>query len=95
MPLARAEAAAVLGQVAVLEGDTDRARALCAEAAQLLSAAGADRATAQVWYELAMCLEQAGATSEAMDAYRRAAASTGLTTPAVAFRSSVSVTSER
>ena len=32
-----------------------------------------------------MCLEQAGATAEALDAYRRAAASTGLTTPAVAF----------
>ena len=95
IPLAKAEAAAVLGQVAVLEGDTDRARALCAEAAQLLSAAGADRATAQVWYELAMCLEQAGATAEALDAYRRAAASTGLTTPAVAFRSTVSVVRER
>ncbi|GAA1940499.1 helix-turn-helix domain-containing protein [Nocardioides marmoribigeumensis] len=95
MPLAKAEAAAVLGQVAVLEGDTERAKSLCAEAALLLSAAGADRATAQVWYELAMCLEQAGATAEALDAYRRAAASTGLTTPAVAFRSSVSVTSER
>ena len=95
MPLAHAEAAAVLGQVAVLDGDTSRARALCAEAAQLLSAAGADRATAQVWYELAMCLEQAGATTEALDAYRRAAASTGLTTPAVAFRSSVGVVGER
>jgi tetratricopeptide (TPR) repeat protein len=94
IPLGKEEAAAVLGQVAVVEGDTERARALCAEAAQLLSAAGADRATAQVWYELAMCLEQAGATDEALDAYRRAAASTGLTTPAVAFRPSVGVLRE-
>ena len=75
----------------VLDGDTERARRLCSEAAQLLSAAGNDRATAQVWYELAMCLEQAGATTEALDAYKRAAASTGLTTPAVAFRSHLPV----
>ena len=74
-----------------MRGDTVRARELCGEAALLLSAAGADRATAQVWYELAMCLEQAGATTEALEAYRRAAASTGLATPAVATRSSRSV----
>ncbi len=95
MPLAMAESTAVLGQVAVLQGDPERARQLCSEAAQLLSAAGADRATAQVWYELAMCLEQAGATAEALDAYRRAAASTGLTTPAVAFASMESVLGRR
>ena len=95
MPLAMAESAAVLGQVAVLQGDPERAKQLCSEAAQLLSAAGADRATAQVWYELAMCLEQAGATAEALDAYRRAAASTGLTTPAVAFAPASSVLGTR
>ena len=41
--------------------------------------AGADRQAAQLWFELGGLLEEIGAADEAMDAYRRAAASTGLT----------------
>lgn len=85
-PLAAAEALAVRGQVAVLHGERERAQALCAEAARTLSAVGADRSTAQVWYELAGCFEAVGASAEALDAYRRAAACTGLSAPPAVTR---------
>ncbi len=47
------------------------------EAVHLLSAIGADRGAAQLWFDLADLLEQVGQAEAARDAYKRAAASTG------------------
>lgn len=76
--LPRVEATIVLGQVAAGEGDADAARARYQAAAQLLSAVGADRSAAQVWYELAELLEEVHEYDGARAAFRSAAAATGL-----------------
>lgn len=76
--LPRVEATIVLGQVAASEGDAVTARASYQSAAQLLSAVGADRSAAQVWYELAELLEEVDEYDGARAAFRSAAAATGL-----------------
>ena len=43
-----------------------------------LSSIGADKSAAQLWFDLAALLESVGLVEAATDAYRRAAASTGL-----------------
>ncbi len=78
MPLLAADAFALLGQIAVQEGALDTARSHFQEAVLLLSAVGADRAAAQLWFELAGLLESVGELTAALEAYRRAAAATGL-----------------
>ncbi len=78
MPLLAADAFALLGQIAVHEDDLDCARSHFQEAVLLLSGAGADRAAAQLWFELAGLFESVGEPAAALDAYRRAAAATGL-----------------
>jgi tetratricopeptide (TPR) repeat protein len=78
MPLLAADAFALLGQIAVHEAALDTARSHFQEAVLLLSGVGADRAAAQLWFELAGLLESVGETTAALDAYRRAAAATGL-----------------
>ncbi|WP_295656123.1 helix-turn-helix domain-containing protein [uncultured Nocardioides sp.] len=81
MPLLAADAHALLGQVAVHDDELDLARSHFQEAVLLLSGAGADRAAAQLWFELAGMLESVGEPAAALDAYRRAAAATGLVAP--------------
>jgi transcriptional regulator with XRE-family HTH domain len=81
IPLVAADAYALLGQIAAHEGALDLARSHFQEAVLLLSGVGADRSAAQLWFELAGLLESVGDTASAMDAYRRAAAATGLTAP--------------
>jgi Tfp pilus assembly protein PilF len=44
----------------------------------VLTRIGADRSAAQLWFELASLLEEVGEFDSARDAYRSAAASTGL-----------------
>ncbi len=78
MPLLAADAFALLGQIAVQEAALDTARSHFQEAVLLLSAVGADRAAAQLWFELAGLLESVGELTAALEAYRRAAAATGL-----------------
>ena len=78
MPLLAADAFALLGQIAVYEGDLDTARGHFQEAVLLLSGVGADRAAAQLWFELAALFEGVGEPAAALDSYRRAAAATGL-----------------
>jgi tetratricopeptide (TPR) repeat protein len=80
-PLVAADAYALLGQIAAYEGALDHARSHFQEAVLLLSGMGADRSAAQLWFELAGLLESVGDTASALDAYRRAAAATGLTAP--------------
>ncbi|WP_416954516.1 helix-turn-helix domain-containing protein [Nocardioides sp. T5] len=87
-PLAEAEALALEGRISAARADTGEA-ARCYQAAVLkLSSIGADKSAAQLWFDLAALLESVGLVEAASDAYRRAAASTGLrartTAPAVA-----------
>ncbi len=91
-PRVAADARAVLGHVSAQRGDVEQALHLFAEAAQVLSAVGADRSTAQLWYELASGLEELGAVDQALSAYRRAAAASGLSPAPAASRSPFGVT---
>lgn len=83
MPLLAADAFALLGQIAVHEDALDTARTHFQEAVLLLSGVGADRAAAQLWFELAGLFEGVGEPAAALDAYRRAAAATGLVAPSL------------
>lgn len=69
---------AMRGQLCFDRGDVEQALAMYREAVQLLSGVGDDWTAAETWYELAEQLEQVGDKDAALDAYRRAAASTGL-----------------
>ena len=80
VPMVAADAMILSGQVAADEGDVARAQTAYREAILALTGIGADRTAAQLWFELGGLLEEVGAGDEALDAYRRAAASTGLTT---------------
>jgi tetratricopeptide (TPR) repeat protein len=78
LPLAEAEAWALLGSTHVAEGETDQAGSCFQQAVLTLSGIGADKGAAQLWFDLAALLEGIGQAEAASDAYRRAAASTGL-----------------
>ena len=77
-PLAEAEARALEGQTYAAEDNMAKAAQAYQEAVLVLSAIGADRGAAQLWFDLADLLEQVGQAEAARDAYKRAAASTGL-----------------
>ncbi|HET9499190.1 MAG TPA: helix-turn-helix domain-containing protein [Marmoricola sp.] len=85
-PLAEAEATSLEGQAYAAAGETARAAESFHQAVHLLSAIGADRGAAQLWFDLADQFEQIGMGDEARDAYRRAAASTGLRTTKASAR---------
>ncbi|WP_297623755.1 helix-turn-helix domain-containing protein [Nocardioides sp.] len=77
-PLAEAEALTLQGRTHAAEGSTDQAALAYQQAVHRLSAIGADQSAAQMWFDLADLLEGVGLAEEALDAYRRAAVSTGL-----------------
>jgi transcriptional regulator with XRE-family HTH domain len=77
-PLAAAEARALEGQTYAAEGNMAKAAQTYQEAVLQLSAIGADRGAAQLWFDLADLLDEVGEAEAARDAYKRAAASTGL-----------------
>jgi transcriptional regulator with XRE-family HTH domain len=77
-PLLAADAQALAGQVAAARGDAEGAKTAYRHAVFLLTGAGADRDAAQLWFELADLLEDVGDVEAAREAYRSAAASTGL-----------------
>lgn len=79
-PLLAAEARILLGRIEISRGRVDAARARLQEAILELTRAGADRAIAEVWFELGSYLDEVGSTHDARDAYRNAAAASGLTT---------------
>ncbi len=83
-PLQLAEARTLAGQIAAAEGDLGGARSSYREAVDLLAAVDDDRGVAQLWFELASQLDELGERDGARDAYRRAAASTGLRSSRVA-----------
>jgi len=78
-PLSAAEALVLRGQIAASRGDTEAAASTYKEAILILTGAGADRLIAELWFELGGLLQDVGEHAAALDAYRRAAASTGLT----------------
>jgi hypothetical protein len=77
-PFIAADAKTLEGQVAAANGDTASAKSSYLQAVFILSGLGADRGAAQLWFELATLLEDVGEFEAARDAYRSAAASTGL-----------------
>lgn len=77
-PLAEAEALTLEGRTLAADGDPDLAALSYQKAVHRLSAIGADQGAAQLWFDLADLLEGVGLSEAALDAYRRAAVSTGL-----------------
>ena len=77
-PLTAAEAEALMGQVMGASGDMAGAIRAFRRAVFLLTGAGADRDAAQLWFELADLFEDAGDVEASRDAYRSAAAASGL-----------------
>lgn len=53
---------------------------MCSRALERAEAVGADHSTVQIWFDLATLFEEAGDASAALDAYKRAGATTGLLT---------------
>ena len=77
-PLAAADAKLIEGQAAAAVGRRDVAGRAYRDAVLLLTGVGADRDAADLWFELAGLLEGLGDLDAAREAYRSAAASTGL-----------------
>ncbi|MFT4084765.1 MAG: helix-turn-helix domain-containing protein [Nocardioides sp.] len=81
LPREAADAATLLGRSLLALGRADEATAHYQRAVALLTRIGNDRTAAQNWFELAALLEDVLDLDAARDAYRRAAASTGLRQP--------------
>jgi len=77
-PLLAVSALIVMGQASFETGDSTTAAAHYRDAVAVLSGIGSDRAAAECWFELGTLLDELGLDKEAHDAYRSAAASTGL-----------------
>ena len=77
-PLLSTDALMLLGQAAATRGDAEEAARHYREAVLELSSIGSDRGAAEAWFELGGLLDELGLEREAHDAYRSAAASTGL-----------------
>jgi tetratricopeptide (TPR) repeat protein len=77
-PIMAADAKSVEGQAWAAAGAIDKAGQCYREAVMVLTSVGSDRNAAQLWFELAGLLESVNELDAARDAYRSAAASTGL-----------------
>lgn len=77
-PILAADAKTVEGQAFAATGRMDEATQCYRAAVLRMTGVGADREAAQLWFELAGLLEGVGELETAIDAYRSAAASTGL-----------------
>jgi transcriptional regulator with XRE-family HTH domain len=78
LPLLSVEALILLGQISWATGERDGAQGWYRQAITMLTGVGADREAAQVWFEIGTLTAQAGLVAESADAFRRAAASAGL-----------------
>jgi transcriptional regulator with XRE-family HTH domain len=85
-PIMAADAKSVEGQAWAAAGAIDQASQAYREAVMVLTGVGSDRNAAQLWFELAGLLETVGELDAARDAYRSAAASTGLRDRSLAVR---------
>jgi tetratricopeptide (TPR) repeat protein len=81
----RAYGYSILGQVEMSSGNVETARQAFLTAVHLLSAVGADREAAQLWLDLGVRLKELGEPEAALDAFQRAAVSTGLKAPSAAL----------
>ena len=77
-PLTAADAKSLEGQVHAARGDVAGAAAAYREAVMILTGVGSDRAAAEMWFELAGLLEEVNEFDAARDAYRSAAAASGI-----------------
>jgi len=77
-PIVAAEAEVLAGRASAAQGDPAAAQSAYRRAVQILSAIGSDRAAAERWFELGALWEAVGDAEASRDAYRSAAASTGL-----------------
>lgn len=78
LPFVAADARVLEGQIATREGDVELATQAYRDAVSILTSVGSDRQAAQLWFDLGEFFAEVGHPDEARDAYRRAAASTGL-----------------
>ena len=85
-PLVAADAKTLEGQACFARDDIAGATEAYRQAVLILTRIGADRNAAQLWFELASLLEEVGDFDTARDAYRSAAASTGLVSRPAAAR---------
>lgn len=77
-PFVEVSALALRGEIHAGLGRPDETKAAYRQAAATLTAIGADRRAAQLWFELGTLFDQIGDADGAFDAFHRAAASTGL-----------------
>jgi tetratricopeptide (TPR) repeat protein len=77
-PAVAADARSIQGQAYAAQGDTREAVLAYREAVHILTAVGADRGAAQLWFNLAGLLEDVGEMDAAREAYKSAASSVGL-----------------
>lgn len=86
-PLVTGSAHTLLGEVAARRGDAQGAARHYRAAVHELTRVGSDRDAAQAWFELGALLDELGLEGEARDAYRSAAAATGVLSVRSALRS--------
>ena len=77
-PQIAADAKVLEGQVLAARGEVEAATRAYREAVLVLSSVGADREVAHLWFELAGLLEEVGELDASRDAYRSAAAASGV-----------------
>ena len=77
-PLTAADAKSLEGQVHAARGDVVGAATAYREAVLMLTGVGSDRSAAEMWFELAGLLEDVDEFDAARDAYRSAAAASGI-----------------
>src|ERR671920_568831 len=77
-PDVAAEAQVIAGRAWAAQGDPAEAQRAFRRAVQTLSAIGADRTAAELWFELGALWESVGDAEASRDAYRSAAASAGV-----------------
>ena len=72
------DAKSLEGQVHAARGEVQAAVRSYREAVMVLTGVGSDREAAQMWFELAALLEEVNEFDAARDAYRSAAAASGV-----------------
>jgi tetratricopeptide (TPR) repeat protein len=77
-PVTAADAKSLEGQVQAARGDIEAAVRSYREAVLMLTSVGSDRDAAELWFELAGLLEEVNEFDAARDAYRSAAAASGV-----------------
>lgn len=80
-PTHEAQSLVLKGRIAFAREERDAARQLFQAGVHALTASGADRGAAQLWFELADLLAEVGDHEGAVNAFRSAGASTGLRLP--------------